>query len=134
MKYLRKQLRAAGDNRAVRAGFALPTQEGVNFAKPSEWVTAKSSSRPKSSSVIAYTTRNIQRTNPLPETVPETATAPATNTNPGLIRSFVYLGSGIVVGAGTAADDVTGIGIADDPVGFTISGALITRGLAGIFG
>ncbi|MGW4163133.1 golvesin C-terminal-like domain-containing protein [Streptomyces sp. NPDC004788] len=68
VKFLQKQLKKNGDNRTVKAGFTLPGAASVNFQKPEEWVTARSSS--VSSSVIAYEQWDrTPRANPLPDPV-----------------------------------------------------------------
>ncbi|MDQ0844623.1 RHS repeat-associated protein [Streptomyces sp. V1I6] len=118
---LQKQLKANGDNRTVKAGFSFPEQSGVNWKNGAEWVTAWPSAR--SSSVIAYSMKKIE-TKKLPE--PEPAKEPATR--PSWLTGALMIGAGVVVGAVAAADDVTGIGVADDPILFPVAGGLITGG------
>ncbi|MEE4495542.1 golvesin C-terminal-like domain-containing protein [Streptomyces sp. BE230] len=118
---LQKQLKANGDNRTVKSGFSFPAQSGVNWKNGAEWVTAWPSAR--SSSVIAYSMRKIE-TKKLPETEP--AKEPAGR--PSWLTGALMIGAGVVVGAVAAADDVTGIGVADDPVLFPAAGGLITGG------
>ncbi|MEU4494414.1 DNRLRE domain-containing protein [Streptomyces sp. NPDC023998] len=123
VKALQKQLKANNDTRKVKAGFAFPAQAGVNWRKGAEWVTAWPSAR--SSSVIAYNTREIE-TRPAPE--PEPAKEPASR--PSWLTGALLMGTGVVVGAVAAADDLTGIGVADDPFLFPLAGGLITGGAA----
>ncbi|MGW4229846.1 golvesin C-terminal-like domain-containing protein [Streptomyces sp. NPDC004980] len=120
---LQEQLKANGDNRTVKAGFSFPQQSGVNWKNGAEWVTAWPSAR--SSSVIAYSMKKIE-TKKLPE--PEAEKEPATR--PSWLTGALMIGAGVVVGAVAAADDVTGIGIADDPILFPVAGGLITGGAA----
>ncbi|MFF3243406.1 DNRLRE domain-containing protein [Streptomyces sp. NPDC002870] len=118
---LQKQLKANGDNRTVKAGFSFPQQSGVNWKNGAEWVTAWPSAR--SSSVIAYSMKKIE-TRKLPEPAAEKEPA----TRPSWLTGALMIGAGVVVGAVAAADDVTGIGIADDPILFPVAGGLITGG------
>ncbi|MFD9221188.1 DNRLRE domain-containing protein [Streptomyces sp. NPDC060064] len=127
VKDLQAQLKKKGDNRVVRVGFDLPyTLTAPAIHKPGTLLDVKSSSRFPGKGVITYTQRKMPT--PDPEPVAEPAPEPASK--PNWVTGTLLIGTGVVLGAVAGLDDVTGIGVADDPILFPIAGGLITGGAA----
>ncbi|MFF8377839.1 RHS repeat-associated core domain-containing protein, partial [Streptomyces sp. NPDC015661] len=122
VKYLQEQLKAAGDNRVVQAGFAFPPGVVPNYAKPNEMVKVWPSTI--SPGVIAYQTQEPER---------KAAQSKGDGHSFLDIATGVGLGlAGVGLAIGTVVEDVGtgGVGILDDPVSFAASGALIREAFA----
>lgn len=122
VKYLQEQLKAAGDNRVVQAGFTFPPGVVPNYAKPNEMVKIWPSTI--SPGVIAYQTQEPER---------QAAQSKGEGHSFLDIATGVGLGlAGVGLAIGTVVEDVGtgGVGILDDPASFAASAAMIRGGFA----
>ncbi|MGW8768940.1 golvesin C-terminal-like domain-containing protein, partial [Streptomyces sp. NPDC055815] len=126
---LQAQLRKNNDNRTVKAGFDIPFNiTGPAIHDPGVWLDVTSSKTYPGSGVITYDKRNTAQPKPQPQPVAEPVAAP--EPGPNWLTGSLMLGAGLLLGGAAALDDVTGIGVADDPVLFPIAGGLIAGGAA----
>lgn len=134
VRNLQAQLKAAGDTRTVKVGFAFPPMAAPNKMKATEWVTA-SPSLVSGSGVIAYRTWENKQPQPLPQ--PRTVPQEQPEETPWWETAKKWAAPvGLAVGAtalvvGTVAEDVGtgGIGIADDPAVLRRSGCDVPFGI-----
>ncbi|MFE5729935.1 RHS repeat domain-containing protein [Streptomyces sp. NPDC056528] len=130
VKNLQAQLKKGGDKRTVKAGFDIPyTITAPALYDPRvEWIDVTSSKKYPGKGVITYDKHRTAKPAPEPQPVAEPVAAP--EPGPNWVTGSLMVGGGLLIGGVAGVDDLTGVGVVDDPILFPIAGGLIAGGAA----